>query len=82
MAVTSGSATAVLPVTRAIGSTSYEPVAIDLAPDARQVDLSISYQRPIGDNLELLVELVHAENLGNRAGARDTAAVFGLSWSF
>ena len=82
MAVTSGSATAVLPVTRAIGSTSYEPVAIDLAPDARQVDLSISYQRPVGDNLELLVELVHAENLGNRAGARDTAAVFGLSWSF
>jgi hypothetical protein len=82
MAVTSGRAETLLPVARGIGATSYEPFAIDLAPEARQVDLSISYQRPLGERAELLVELVHAENLGNRAGAQDTAAVLAFGWSF
>lgn len=82
MAVTSGRAEALLPVARGIGAASYVPVAIDLAPEARQVDLSISYQRPLGEHAELMLELVHAENLGNRAGAQDTAAVLAFGWSF
>lgn len=82
MAVTSGRAEALLPVARGFGTASYEPVAIDLAPEARQVDLSVSYQRPLGERAELMLELVHAENLGNRAGARDTAAVLAFGWSF
>ncbi|MCV2865785.1 S8 family peptidase [Defluviimonas sp. WL0075] len=83
MAVTSGKAEAVLPVfSRATGTTSYEPIAIDLAPEARQLDLSVSYQRPVGDNLELMLELVHSKNQGNRAGEQDSAAVLALTWAF
>ncbi|MCV2869941.1 S8 family serine peptidase [Defluviimonas sp. WL0002] len=82
MAVTSGRAVAVLPVTRAAGSTSHEAIAIDLAPEARQMDFAVSYQRPFGDNLELMLEFVHSQNQGNRANAQDSAAIVALTWAF
>ncbi len=82
VAVTSGRAEAVLPVARGRSVASFEPVAIDLAPGSRQVDLSVSYQQPLAPGLELMTELVHSENYGNRAGARDTAGVLALQWRF
>lgn len=82
MAVTSGRAEMVLPVVRSSGATAFEPVALNLAPSDRQVDLSIGYQRPIGNGVEMLAEIVHAENYGNRAGVKDTAGVLAVTFSF
>ncbi|MCU9846608.1 S8 family serine peptidase [Defluviimonas sp. WL0024] len=82
MAVTSGRAEMVLPVVRSAGRSAFEPVALDLAPSERQVDLAISYQRPLAPGLEFLAELAYAENYGNRAGVSDTAGVLAITFSF
>jgi hypothetical protein len=82
IAVTSGSADLVLPVNGRSSREAFSPVNIDLSPSDRQVDLSISYQRPLAPGLELAVELVHAENYGNRAGQQDTAGVLALKFAF
>jgi hypothetical protein len=82
MAVTSGRAEIVLPVVRSAGRTAFEPVKLDLAPSERQVDLAISYQRPMAPGLEFLAELARAENFGNRAGVTDTAGVVAITFSF
>ncbi len=37
---------------------------------------------PMGAASEFLLELVHAENFGNRAGVIDQAAVIGMKWKF
>jgi hypothetical protein len=81
MAVTGGSAEAILPVASAAG-TDFTPVEIDLSPSDRQMDIALSYQTPLSDQTELLAQLVHARNFGNQAGAEDTAAVLALSFSF
>jgi len=82
VAVTSGSADMVVPVSLAAGGSEMRSVGIDLAPEQRQVELSISYQMPMSDTSELLLEVVRAENYGNRAGVTDNAAVIGMKWSF
>ena len=81
MAVTSGSAEMILPVAHSSGI-SFDPVQLDLAPSDRQVDLALSYQREILPGLEMTMQLVHAENYGNRAGETDTAGVWALKYAF
>ncbi|MCX8509263.1 MAG: hypothetical protein ORN49_10365, partial [Rhodobacteraceae bacterium] len=81
MAVTSGSAEMILPVAHAKGA-SYDPVRLDLAPSDRQVDLALSYQREIAPGLEMSLQLVRAQNYGNRAGVTDTAGVWALKYAF
>jgi hypothetical protein len=46
------------------------------------VDLSINYQREITDGLEMVAELLHSENYGNRPGESQDAAVLALKFSF
>lgn len=82
MAVSGGSADMIVPMRLADGGTEVRSVGIDLAPQERQVDLSISYQVPTGDNSELMFQVLHADNYGNVAGVTDTAAVLGMKWSF
>jgi subtilase-type serine protease len=82
MAVTSGSAQMILPVAGRSGRSVFTPIDLDLSPTDRQMDISVSYQRPLAPGLELAVELVHAQNYGNRAGFQDTAGVFALKYSF
>jgi len=82
VAVTSGSANMTVPVSLAAGGSEMRSVGIDLAPEERQVELSVSYQMPMSDTSELLLEVVRAENYGNRAGVTDNAAVIGMKWSF
>ena len=81
IAVTSGAAEMRVPV-RTAGGAEVRSVGIDLAPQERQMDLSISYAVPMGKQSEFLMEVLHAENYGNIAGASDSAAVFGMKWSF
>ncbi len=80
LAVSSGSAGMTVPVRTSDGKTEVRSVAIDLAPQERQMDLSVSYQVPMSESSELMVELVHATNYGNVAGATDSAAVLGMKW--
>ena len=82
IAVSSGEAVMEVPVSLGRGRSEVRSLALDLAPTERQVDLSISYQMPMGDASEFLLELVHAENYGNRAGVTDQAAVIGMKWKF
>lgn len=82
MAVSEGSANMTVPVRLLDGGTEVRAVGIDLAPDQRQMDLSISYQVPMSESSELLFEVVRAENYGNIAGVTDSAAVLGMKWSF
>jgi len=57
-------------------------IAFGLAPEARQIDLSLDYQLPLGRGAELLLGLRHAENFGNQAGLADTAGVLALQLAF
>lgn len=72
-AVTSGSGTINLPVALAAGGVEFQSVDLDLAPADRQVNVSVSYQVPVGEKQEVLFEVLHAENFGNRAGMSATA---------
>lgn len=82
MAVSSGSADMTVPVRLADGGTEVRAVGINLAPEERQMDLSISYQVPMSETSELMFEVVRAQNYGNIAGMTDSAAVLGMKWSF
>jgi hypothetical protein len=82
MAVNSGAASMTVPVRLADGGTEVRSVGINLAPEERQVDLSISYRIPMSDQSELMLEVLHADNYGNVAGVSDSAAVLGMKWSF
>lgn len=82
IAVTSGGADMMVPVATTSGRSEVRSVGIELAPQERQMDLSISYATPTGKQSEFLMELVHATNFGNIAGASDSAAVIGMKWSF
>jgi subtilase-type serine protease len=82
ISVTSGSANMTVPVARGDGSAQLRSVDIDLAPEERQMELSISYQVPMSDTSEMLFKVIHAENYGNQAGVTDSAAVIGMTWAF
>ena len=82
VAVSRGSADMVVPVRLADGGTEVRAIGIELAPEERQMDLSVSYQVPMGKGSELMLQVVHAKNYGNIAGVTDSAAVLGLKWSF
>lgn len=82
IAVTSGNADMLVSGTSGSGGAATRSVGIDLAPQERQIDLSISYAVPMSDNSEFRMEVVRAENYGNIAGLSDSAAVIGMKWSF
>lgn len=82
MAVTSGRAEMMLPVARAEGGASFDAVGIDLAPSDRQMDLTVSYLTPLAPGLEMLMEVMHSDNYGNRAGFSETAGVLAMTFRF
>lgn len=82
LAVTAGAADMILPVAKADGGSEVRTVDLQLAPEKRQLDLSVSYAMPMGEHSEFRLEVVHARNYGNIAGASDSAAVIGMTWSF
>ena len=82
VAVTGGRAEVTVPTSGPAARSVLTPIAFDLAPSERQLDMSFSYQTPLGDRAELLFEVIHAENFGNQAGRTDTAGIVALSVSF
>ena len=86
VAVASGSTTLELPVYRASSAeavgAAFEPVTVNLAPQDRQIDMSITYQTALADGLEMKLSLAHSENFGNRAGETDTGGALALVFRF
>ena len=82
MAITDGRAQVQLPVVMSDGSSQMSTVSLDLAPQKRQLDLSLTYQAEVATNLEMVLELVHAQNHGNIADLEDTAGILAFSYKF
>ncbi len=81
-AITSGSADMSLPVARENGAVAFAPISVDLAPESREVRLSLSYATPLTGGWTLFAEGVHSRNRGHVSGATDTGALFGLQTRF
>ena len=82
MAVALGQRTVTLPVYRAAAAASFEDVALNLAPENRQVDFEIGYQTALSDGLEMKLSVIRSNNFGNRAGEVDNGGVIGFTFSF
>jgi hypothetical protein len=86
VATTAGQTTMLLPTGRSAGALVHTPVAIDLTPEARQVDLSLRYDVPLDigpdSRTDLRLELRHALNHGHVEGVTDTGVGLALRISF
>lgn len=75
-----GTARLPVPVARqASGSGySYDTIEIDLAPEARQIDLTLAYEFALDDDASMLIGGYHSLNFGHEKDQTDTGLV--LSW--
>lgn len=80
LGVQSGRITLPVLQTNAAGET--RSVEANLAPSAREFDISLSYDTRLSDHSVLSLGLIHAVNHGHQSGATDTAALvsFGLKF--
>ncbi|MBO9401348.1 S8 family peptidase [Shimia sp. R9_3] len=81
-AISSGSTSVALPVLSANGVATTRSVAINLAPEEREMRIALNYVRPLTDHTNFGVSLAHAQNRGNIAGERETAILFGFRTRF
>lgn len=82
MAVASGHRVLDLPIYRETAAASFEPVALNLAPENRQMDFEIGYQTALAAGLEMKLSVSHSNNFGNRAGEMDTGGAIALTFNF
>ncbi|NJS39841.1 MAG: S8 family serine peptidase [Rhodobacteraceae bacterium] len=82
IAIASGETVLYLPVSRAGLAAGFEAVALDLAPENRQLDLEVTYQTALADGVEMQLSLIHSDNFGNRAGETDTAGALAFALRF
>lgn len=83
LAVTQGTLTAALPVTRdADGAVQQSLVEIDLAPAQRQIDLSVEYGLPLTERTEVQLGAAVLRNSGHVAGRTDYFAAAGLTFQW
>ena len=82
MAVASGERVVNLPVYREAAAASFEQVALNLAPENRQIDIEVGYQTALSDGLEMTLSLIHSNNFGNRAGEVDSGGAIGFTFGF
>jgi subtilase-type serine protease len=81
VAIASGETVLNLPVMRE-GAAAFDQVALDLAPDDRQIDLDFTYQAELSDGLEMKLSVIQSENYGNRAGETDTSGALAFAFRF
>ena len=82
VAIAQGETVLNLPVTRDGRAAGFEAVALDLAPQDRQMDLEVTYQTALAAGLEMNLSLIHSDNFGNRAGMTDTAGALAFAFRF
>jgi len=75
-----GTARLPVPVARQASGTgySYDTIEIDLAPEARQIDLTLAYELALDDGASMLIGGYHSLNFGHEKDQTDTGLV--LSW--
>ncbi|MFY0596497.1 MAG: S8 family serine peptidase [Cognatishimia sp.] len=81
-AVTRGSTSLSLPVQSDDGLMTFQDVAIDLAPEQRELRLALTYERPISRTASLGLSIAHAHNHGNIAGNKQTGLLFSYTKQF
>jgi len=81
-ALASGSGQISLPVTRSLGAVQYDTTQLRLAPQNRQINLSLSYATPLGEMTDLTLGAIHASNHGHIAGKSDFAVTLGWQRKF
>lgn len=79
--VNSGTAQTTLPMVLSEGGIGYEDMTLDLAPQSRQIDLGVTYQRPLSENAELFLGAYGSENLSGGIGS-NFGAVFAVQFQF
>jgi len=81
-AVQSGSAKFALPVAMSSSATTFSTVDVGLAPEGRQLDLTVSYGLPLTARSEVLMSAVHRVNAGHIAGERNGGVAIGWKLNF
>lgn len=77
--VEKGTATLVMPSFDDEGVAHYNRESVSLVPSARQTDLSVKYNRPIGRLQQLQWQATYQNNLQHEANSRNTSV--GMSWN-
>ena len=81
-AVRSGTARVNLPTTLESGQPVFRQLEMPLAPLARQVDLSLAYGVPLGEDAEMIFSARQMRNNGNIAGRRGAEIALTFSIGF
>ena len=82
-AILHGQGAVTLPTSRAAnGDIQSRTVEFDLAPEARALDLSISYSRPLGSRSDVVFSGKWTMNAGHIAGETDAIVGLGLQYRF
>ena len=74
-----GTAQTTLPMVLSEGGIGYEDMTLNLAPQSRQIDLGVTYQRPLSENAELYLGAYGSENLSGGIGS-NFSAVFAVQF--
>ncbi len=82
VAIASGETVIDLPVYRQGAAEAFEPVALNFAPENRQMDFGINYQAALAEDVEMKFTLAHSENFGNRAGVTDSGGAVAVTFRF
>lgn len=82
VAIASGQTVMELPVYREGAALGFDSIALDLAPENRQMDLELAYQAQLAERVEMKLSLIHSENFGNRAGLSDSAGALAFTFRF
>jgi subtilase-type serine protease len=82
IAIAQGETVLDLPVSRSGLAAGFEGVALDLAPENRQLDMELTYQTALADGVEMQLSIIHSDNFGNRAGETDTAGALAFAFRF
>ena len=82
VAVANGRSALTLPVEIRDGVTEQRAIGIDLAPENREIRLSMSFDFPVSARSDMVLSAAHAENFGNVTGKRQTGLFLGFRTEF
>ena len=61
---------------------TYTQYDIDLRPSAHQVDFGFDYRKPLWNQAEIHLGMLHSTNAGHVSGETSTAGLFRVQWHF
>jgi hypothetical protein len=79
-AVSAGSAGMILPIARSATGVNFDRMDVSLSPEARQLDLTVDYTRPLGGQSEAVMSARYIFNNGHVAGNDD--GLIGMGWRY